>query len=455
VTGSAAEVAEARAELRKQGATFPLEERSARELERAQPTLALVERFGTVLEAGRSIASALSRDAVILALREAANTLLPAERCRVIDVAGGGEIGPRSPTDARRSFEAGLARHAAMERSAVRLSRSSPTDIVEAALVAGVRSAIAAPVLVRGQVDVCLVASHDQVGGVFGDDEVRLAEFVTTLAGAALENAHGFHQVQALTRTLERRIREREEDIRARDDFLTTAAHELRTPVTSLHLSLQSLARMTRMQAGSTISAEVVAERADRAQRSETRLTKLIEELLDVSALSMGKLDLKPEIVDVGEVVRDAAARLAEQAQTVGSPLVIQAQGGVGGRWDRSRLDRIVTNLVSNAIKYGAGAMIEVSLRADARKVEIVVRDHGIGIAPEDQARIFERFTRAAGSDHQVGLGLGLWIVRQLAEAMGGDVQVESELGAGTTFTVTLPRRGPEQDEPARRPPLH
>ena len=114
------------------------------------------------------------------------------------------------------------------------------------------------------------------------------------------------------------------------------------------------------------------------------------------------------------------------------------------GKWDRLRLDQIVTNLLSNAMKYGSGEPIEVAMTGTPEAVRLEVRDHGIGIAPEHQSRIFDRFERAVSGRHYGGLGLGLWIVRQILDALGGSIRVRSAPGEGSTFTVELPRAQPQ-----------
>ncbi len=137
--------------------------------------------------------------------------------------------------------------------------------------------------------------------------------------------------------------------------------------------------------------------------------------------------------------MREVSARFAADLEQAGCPLQLTTQGPVVGHWDRMRLEQVYTNLLSNAMKYGAGAAIEVSGVSDGSWAVLRVRDHGIGITREAQARIFERFERAASDTHYRGFGLGLWIVRQIVEAMGGTIRVESEPGHGATFRVELP----------------
>jgi signal transduction histidine kinase len=160
----------------------------------------------------------------------------------------------------------------------------------------------------------------------------------------------------------------------------------------------------------------------------------------EVALVGRGDVELEWEDVDLAAVVRDVVARLAEPLGRARSSLDCQAAAPVVGRWDRVRLAQIATNLLSNAIKFGEGKPLEVVVQGDETTARLSVRDHGIGIAAEDQERVFTRFERVQGSGRSQGFGVGLWMVRQIVEALGGTICVESALGAGSTFTVELPR---------------
>jgi signal transduction histidine kinase len=183
---------------------------------------------------------------------------------------------------------------------------------------------------------------------------------------------------------------------------------------------------------------------ADRAARHISRLGNLIERLLDVSRISTGRIDLDPEEMDLSEVVRDVARRLGESAKAAGSAVQVKADRPTLGLWDRLRMEQIVTNLLSNALKYGAGKPVELHLESDDTRARMTVRDGGIGIAPDDVQRIFARFERAAPARNFSGMGLGLYITRQAVEAHGGRITVESQPGKGATFIVELPLRARE-----------
>jgi PAS domain S-box-containing protein len=232
--------------------------------------------------------------------------------------------------------------------------------------------------------------------------------------------------------------------VAARDEFLATAGHELRTPLTSLQLAVQGLLRSFSQGARPLLPEQITVKLKTIAAMAK-RQAKLIEDLLDVSRLAVGRLDLELEDVDLMSVVSEVAARFEDELRLAGCPFELTG-APVVGCWDRTRLDQIITNLLSNAAKYGAGHPIVLRVEADDTHGRVLVLDQGIGIAAEDQARIFERFARAVADRSYGGFGLGLWISRQLAEALGGAIRVSSTPGKGSTFTVELPLDGPELD---------
>lgn len=221
------------------------------------------------------------------------------------------------------------------------------------------------------------------------------------------------------------------ESIRLREEFLSIASHELRTPVTSLGLALEHAVDIL----GSVAMPEDAARSLSLAQRQVRRLTRLVEALLDVSRIQAGRMELERSRVDLVALVRQVAEDLKPASQEIR----IAAGEELCGSWDESRLEQVVTNLVSNAIKYGRGSPIEIELRRSADEVQLSVRDGGIGIPRDRQASIFAPFERAASVEQGSGLGLGLFIARELVRAHGGAIQVQSTPGSGSCFTVTLP----------------
>jgi signal transduction histidine kinase len=248
------------------------------------------------------------------------------------------------------------------------------------------------------------------------------------------------------------RARASEAAIAARDEFLAIAAHELRTPLTSLLLQIDAVERNVSLSPGGVLT-EADRQRIGSIARQASRLSGLIDGMLDMSRLTAGRLELNFDRVDLAALARDVAQRFAPDAAAASCAVRIDLPEPLVGLWDEARLDQIVTNLIANAVKYGAGGAIEVEGRGNAEAAQLVVRDHGIGISAEDQERIFRRFERASGQRQHPGLGLGLWITSELCKALGGTIAVASALGAGAAFTVTLPRLSSAALESQRRLP--
>lgn len=223
---------------------------------------------------------------------------------------------------------------------------------------------------------------------------------------------------------------ELEAAIRVREDFLAVASHELKTPLTSLQLQLTALAR-----AATNAGLLPLVENAERAKRSAGRLARLADELLVVTNLADGRLSLDLAPVDLSTLVTDVVSRFEEDVET----LRVTAQPEVIGHWDAARLEQVVTNLVDNALKFGGDAPVDVTVDSDGPNARLRVRDRGIGIPEEARELIFQKFQRAIASKNFGGLGLGLWIARAIVGAHGGTLSVESQLGEGSTFTMSLP----------------
>ncbi len=240
-----------------------------------------------------------------------------------------------------------------------------------------------------------------------------------------------------------RLYRKAQEEVQKRDEFLSIASHELRTPVTALQLQLQMLHRMADRTGGELPA--VLLRKMEGLERQTRRITHLVNELLDLSRMRLGRLELRLDEIDLAQLTREAVDHLREEVERAGSELTLLAETAAVGRWDRLRIEQVVTNLVANAVKFGKGKPIAVSVEADPDRARITVEDHGIGIAPQDQARVFGRFERAVPANHFGGLGLGLYIARQIVEAHGGAIRLQSAPGSGSTFTVDLPRVPPIQ----------
>jgi signal transduction histidine kinase len=237
-----------------------------------------------------------------------------------------------------------------------------------------------------------------------------------------------------------------EEAVRVRQDFLSIAGHELKTPLTSVMLNVHAVD--TSLRAGARADDPRLTARWQALVRQVGRLEGLVNQLLDVSRITAGKMVLMPEPIDLGELVREVVDRFAPApgiASESAAAIEVRVAGRVEGVWDRLRVEQILTNLLSNAVKYGAGRPITVEVGAagpgDDAEVWFAVRDLGIGMSTDELGRIFGRFERGVPERNYGGLGLGLWIVRQVVDAMGGTIAVDSAPERGSTFTVRLPRR--------------
>jgi signal transduction histidine kinase len=233
---------------------------------------------------------------------------------------------------------------------------------------------------------------------------------------------------------------ERADAVQAREDFISIASHELRTPLTPLTLQLDRLRRMlSRNELG---IAEVTKLQAS-LERQATRLTTLVDILLDVTRLRVGPMRLRREKLDLSVLARETVDGLADHLRLARCELTLETAGPIEGLWDRVRVQQAITNLLTNAIKYGDGKPISVSVGRDqaGKRAQVVVKDQGPGIGKRDQARLFKRFQRLppTGGNAAGGLGLGLYITRQIIEAHGGTVRLDSRPGAGATFTCALP----------------
>ncbi|MET0528460.1 MAG: HAMP domain-containing sensor histidine kinase [Microvirga sp.] len=264
-------------------------------------------------------------------------------------------------------------------------------------------------------------------------------------------------ELAAENATLSRENAALREAVTARDRFLAVAAHELRNPMTPIRGRVQLLRQMLQRGAGDRALASKMEQGLEQVEWLIEQYVKRATTLLDVSRATTGKLHLDAVAVDLCALVREIARSFAPIAEHTGSALEVQIPAHpVLCHGDRLALEQIIDNLVSNALKYGAGKQVVVSVTAEgnsggvARTCMVRVRDQGTGISPQDQDRIFARFERAVHpGEHAGGFGVGLWIVRQLVEAMDGTVEVASTPGQGSTFAVRLPLFNQTSESPA------
>jgi signal transduction histidine kinase len=332
----------------------------------------------------------------------------------------------------------GFITHAMRERQALFL-RELTAEVVEgygvdpsdAAILATapIRSVIAVPFIVRGELTggmLFATGTH-----LFNQSDLQFAQRYASRVSVMLENARLYQKAQ--------------DAIRARDDFLTLAAHELRTPITSLRLFAQKLARKA-----SQMSPGMVAELSDRILRQSARLERMADRLLDTCEIGAGRPSIERSEIDLAEVVDDVVQAFQETATRAGSELFVSVQGSVVGCWDSVRVEQIIANLVDNSIKFGEGKPIHIDLESTDGTARLSVRDEGRGISDEDKPHVFDQYWRGNDTRNFGGLGLGLYVVREMARAHGGSVSLESGPAGGTTFVLELPLLRPAEAQEAQ-----
>jgi PAS domain S-box-containing protein len=289
----------------------------------------------------------------------------------------------------------------------------------------GTRSCMAVPLMVKGAV----TGAMTFVGPPLKRYSAGDLEFVETLArrvALSVENARLF--------------REAREALRARDEFLIIAAHEIRGPITSIHMAAQALHK-------GTAAGQETAKLLSIIQREDRRLASFVNELVSLGKIQNGQMYFDSEEVDLGDVVREAATTVRDDLARSASALSITTEGHPVGQWDRHALAQVATNLLSNAIKFGDGKPIDIAIRETRGHTTLEVTDHGLGIHSETLDRIFKPFERGVSVRNYGGLGLGLFIVRTIVEGMGGVVRVRSTPGEGSTFTVELSNSRNQDDK--------
>ncbi len=310
-------------------------------------------------------------------------------------------------------------------------------------------------------------AVHDLIdsGGEFWQGEYRFRKGDGTYArvldrGFVVHDARGraVRMLGAMQDTTDRELalHEAREALRVRDEFMSIASHELKTPLTSLHLHLQVLRRQAQKAERRGEPGMIPVRELDHAlsvcERQSQKLAALLDELLDLTRVRLGRLKLARQPTDLAEVVRHAIAVFQEEADQKGYLITLEPVGASAlGSWDRGRIEQAVGHLISNAIKYGEGRPIEIRVEgpdAAGGMARLRVIDHGMGIASEMTEKIFERFERAVSSRQISGLGLGLYLSRQIVEAHGGRLSVNTRPGMGSTFTLELPAEMPGSQAP-------
>lgn len=254
---------------------------------------------------------------------------------------------------------------------------------------------------------------------------------------------------EALLASLQAAQAELQQALKMRDEFMSVVAHELRTPLNTLFMDVRMRKMLLEQGKAAVFDAPYLEKMVARDQRQVQSMVRLIEDMLDVTRIRSNRLSIRPVPVDLHALLARVAGSLSHQAQAAGSPITVHAGPPVTGCWDEFRIEQVVTNLLTNALRYGNGKPVQVSTARLEDSVTLQVRDQGQGVSPEDQQRIFEPFERAvAQNDRSTGLGLGLYITRQLVEAHGGTIRVDSRASEGTCFSVTLPLAVPATAPP-------
>jgi signal transduction histidine kinase len=224
-----------------------------------------------------------------------------------------------------------------------------------------------------------------------------------------------------------------------RDDFMSIVSHEVRTPLNGLILETQLRKLHLAKDNASAFTMDKLKAMVERDERQIQSLIRLIEDMLDVSRIRTGKLSIRTSAFDLAELVSNLVESYAAQIAAADSSVTLHAREPVIGVWDEFRLEQVVANLLTNALRYGAHKPIEVRVYCEGDEARVEVRDQGIGISAENQKRIFQQFERVSASHAISGLGLGLFISDQIVAAHSGSISVESEEGQGSMFRVSLP----------------
>jgi len=244
---------------------------------------------------------------------------------------------------------------------------------------------------------------------------------------------------EALLKQLQSTQLELEQAVRMRDDFMSIVAHEVRTPLNGLILETQLRKMHLARDNAAAFTLDKMHAMVDRDERQIKSLIRLIEDMLDVSRIRTGKLSIRSRQCDLAALVRGLLENFSQQIEAAESSVTLSAEQAVIGNWDEFRIEQVISNLLTNALRYGAKSPITVKVYSEAGQAVVEVRDHGIGISEENQQRIFQQFERVSANHAVAGLGLGLFISEQIVTAHGGTITVDSRIGEGALFRVCLP----------------
>jgi signal transduction histidine kinase len=311
------------------------------------------------------------------------------------------------------------------DRSGALLSVSDP-DQLKVIDKLSFKSYMSVPLLARDRILGALTFISVGSANPYCNEDLKVAQELARRSALAIDNSKLYKEVQ--------------KGIILRDDFISIASHELRTPLTSLkmqiHLMRQRLRTFLSLKNSSQDQLFKLLENSD---RQVERLNHLIENVLNVSKITTGQLTLDKTEVDLTQLIRDILDGFELQVKLAKCTVLLEVQSNAKGKWDLIRIEEVVINLLTNAMKYGAGNPIQIQISSQDDWIAIAVQDYGVGISEADQKRIFNRFERVSSVKNIGGLGLGLYITREIIQAHGGFIEVKSELGKGSTFIVHLP----------------
>ncbi len=286
-------------------------------------------------------------------------------------------------------------------------------------------SNIVIPIKIRNKTAGTIGFGTFNKGHIYTKRDFLLAQEIGSRVAVAIDNATLYQDAR--------------DAIQARDEFLSIASHELKTPLTSMLLQLQAVLHSIKSQSLASFSIEKTMTSLESTIAQSKRLSKLVNDLLNISLITTGRLELEREKTDLRKIVNDVTYRLKESMSKSGSSLSIEDGKAVIGNWDKIRLEQVVTNLITNAIKYGDGKPIEVEIKNSGKHAFLRVTDHGLGIPKEQQDKIFDRFQRGDVKSSIKGLGVGLYMVNEIVRAHKGKIELSSKPNEGSTFTVQLP----------------
>ena len=290
------------------------------------------------------------------------------------------------------------------------------------------RSILCIPILKQGNISALLYLENNHTVSAFSRERISIIELLGTQAAISMENALLYQKAQ--------------ESIRAREDFLMITSHELRTPLTPLKLQVQSLLRLVETRRLEAMPSDALEKVVQNCDRQINRIEVLVEKLLDFSVIRSGAMILDLEECNLRELLDLALKAYSVEIERKKIPITIKANETIIGYWSRARIIQVLNKLIENAIQYGNRSEITIEMYfsdSSRKRVIFKIQDHGMGISSADQSRVFELFERAVPTRNISGLGLGLYIVKEVVTAHGGAIQLESESGKGTTFTIELP----------------